>query len=64
MEGEMSSKVSFQVREEHRFESRRLGLGEEGEPRDGTAMATPWKRVLDGLWNSHDRLSQAALPFT
>lgn len=50
-EEEMSSKVSSQVREEYRFESRRLGLSGEGGPRDGTAWEsqTPWKRVPDGL---------------
>lgn len=50
-EEEMSSKVSSQVREEYKSESRRLGLSGEGGPQDGTAREsqTPWKRVPDGL---------------
>lgn len=41
MNGEMSSKVSFQVREEHRFESRRLGLGGGGRTPRWNSMRNP-----------------------
>lgn len=41
MKGEMSSKVFFQVREEHRFESRRLGLGEGGGTPRWNSMRNP-----------------------